>query len=133
MLLIQLLLYVARINPVLSSPSTNMNARHESFEAGSSAICGVVMIRRRNRCPNCGQSHVVGGACACPRCHQLHPGGDGDCLSCAICGRWHSGVECLDVYIKKCCKLCGVAHDIHRLCPCPHCHNWHAGGCKCFC
>ena len=91
-----------------------------------------IMIRRRNRCALCGQSHVVGVACACPRCHQFHPGGDGNCLACAICGRWHSGDECVDVYYKKCCKSCGVVHDNFRLCPCPHCHNWHAGGFNCL-
>ena len=99
-----------------------------AFKA-SDASSGVDVMPRRRRCLLCGEFHLESSSCACPRCHQFHVGGDA-CLSCAICGCWHDQDYCQDVFVAKCCKMCGDPHDPHRPCPCPYCHYWHAGGWK---
>jgi hypothetical protein len=100
-----------------------------AFKASDASSGVVVMPPRRRRCLLCGELHLESSSCACPRCHQFHVGVDG-CLSCAICGCWHDQDYCQDVFVAKCCKMCGDPHDPHRPCPCPYCHYWHAGGWK---
>ena len=105
-------------------------AAFKSPDASSAVRIAAVsydIMPKRRRCLLCGEHHEESSSCACPRCHEFHAGGDASCLCCALSGCWHAHDACQNVYVPKCCKMCGDPHDPHRPCPCPYCHYWHAG------
>ena len=61
----------------------------------------------------------------CPRCAGFHEGTDNDCSCCAICYCNHFGEHCVDAYVLKLCRRCGVQHTPVSSCPCPRCHRHH--------